>query len=123
MGGAFVTIPALTSRWIKLSQHEAQATSLVLATGIGGAASFAVAGAVDWPTAAAVAASGMATAQAGTRLSAKLPGHVMKGALGAFMICTSGAVLLKPYLLGDREASSMKSTMKGDDTSSAFLER
>jgi len=110
MGGAFVAIPALTSRGIALSQHQAQATSLaaVLATGAGGAASFALAGSVDWFAAGAIAGGGVITANAGARISAQMPGYAMKGMLGAFMICTSGAVVMKPYFFHE-EAGHDKS--------------
>ena len=57
MGGGFVAIPAMTSRFMNLSQHEAHATSLVsvLFTGAAGGASFALAGSVDYGVAATVA--------------------------------------------------------------------
>lgn len=101
MGGAFVSIPALTSRWIALSQHQAQANSLasVLATGVGGAASFALAGAVSWPCVLAVGGAGTITGYLGARMSSKLPGYAMKSMLGVFLIFTAGAVMSKPALL------------------------
>lgn len=115
MGGAFVAIPALTSRQIALSQHQAQATSLaaVLATGAGGAASFALAGSVDWLAAGAIASGGIVTASAGAKLSSQLPGHSLKGLLGAFMICMSGAVVLKPYLL-DKDRADLQAGRGSD---------
>jgi len=105
MGGAFVTIPVLTSRWIRLTQHQAQATSLagVVATGAGGAFAFACSGCVDWPIALAITGGGVATAGAGASLAAKLPGNTMKGMLGAFMIVSASAVMLKSRLLCESE--------------------
>jgi hypothetical protein len=115
MGGAFIAIPALTSRWIELCQHRAQANSLaaVLATGVGGAASFALSGNVDWPAVGAIAAGGSVTANLGARLSSYLPGYSLKGLLGVFMIFTSGTVMLKPLLLqasedGDGNADAVE---------------
>ena len=77
MGGGFVAIPAMTSRFIGLSQHEAHATSLVsvLFTGTAGGASFALAGSVDWAVAATVAGGGIVTAQLGARFARQLPGN------------------------------------------------
>lgn len=122
MGGAFVAIPALTSRWIALSQHKAQATSLaaVLATGVGGATSFALAGAVDWSAVVAIAAGGTITANLGARLSSQLPGHAMKGMLGALMAVTAGAVMLKPMLL---EIEDSKTASNTSTSSELGLER
>lgn len=117
MGGAFIAIPALTSRWIALSQHQAQANSLaaVLATGVGGAASFALAGAVDWSAVVAIAMGGTITANIGARLSSHLPGYTMKGMLGAFMVCTAGAVMLKPLLLEAKEGQAAPDSSVSED--------
>lgn len=105
LGGAFVTIPALTSRWVKLTQHQAQATSLagVLATGAGVAVTFASAGVVDWNIAMAITGGGMVTANLGAQLATKLPGHTMKGLLGVFMVCAASAVLAKSLNKGTSE--------------------
>lgn len=115
MGGAFITIPALTSRWIALSQHQAQATSLasVFATGVGAATSCALAGAVNWPVVAALAGPGTIAANLGARLSSTLPGYTMKGLLGVFMVFTSGVVMAKPLLIqhnGGSDSSAPAST-------------
>jgi uncharacterized membrane protein YfcA len=98
MGGAFIATPALTSSRIALSQHKAQANSLaaVLATGIGGAASFALSGAVDWSAVVVIALGGAVTADFGARLSSRLAGRTMKSLLGAFMMCTAGCVMMRP---------------------------
>ena len=75
MGGGFVAIPAMTSRFIGMTQHEAHATSLVsvLFTGASGGASYALAGSVDWSVAATVAAGGIFTANLGARLASRRP--------------------------------------------------
>jgi len=117
MGGAFIAIPALTSRWIALTQHKAQATSLaaVLATGAGGAASFALSGAVDWSAASAIAGGGVITANLGAKLASQLPGHMLKSMLGMFMVCTAGSVMLKPMVVHAAQAKEDDEDLERSD--------
>ena len=101
MGGGFVAIPAMTSRFMLMSQHQAHATSLVnvFCTGAAGGASFALAGSIDWGVAATVAGGGIVTANLGARLSSRLPGYVLKGLLGGFMCCVGPAVCFRKEIV------------------------
>jgi len=104
MGGAFITLPALTNV-LKLTQHQAHGTSLacVMACGIGGAAGFVAADAVDFKAAACLAMAGMVTATLGARAANRLDGLVLKRLLGGLMICAAPTVILKAYLPDGRQ--------------------
>mmetsp|Transcript_10431 Transcript_10431/g.30261 ORF Transcript_10431/g.30261 Transcript_10431/m.30261 type:complete len:235 (+) Transcript_10431:103-807(+) len=101
MGGGFVMIPMLTSRFLRLTQHQAHGTSLfaVTTTGIAGALGYS--GQVDYEAAAAIAGCGMVTAQFGARATTLLSGPTLKKCLGLFMICVAPLVPAKAYLIKD----------------------
>lgn len=123
MGGGFLAIPIMTSRWMAFSQHEANATSLmaVLATGCFGGASFALAGSVDWAAAAAIAGGGILTANAGARLASQFPGYVLKGLMGVYMLCVGVGpyVFFKPHLVDEVKDGSKYTVAKGQSEDEA----
>lgn len=127
MGGGFISIPTMTSRFIGFSQHTAHATSLVavLSCGTFGALSFAADGAVDFTAAAALGTGGMLTASLGVRLGRMLPGYALKAALGVLMMLIAPGPLLKPWLLeqGQQrkslEARSAEEEPEAPDTSTS----
>jgi len=100
MGGGFISIPLMT-RVLKMTQHQAHATSLAAVTscGIAGAASFALEGQVDWVAAGSLAVAGMVTANLGARATAYMSGPVLKLALGVLLLFVSVSVPLKPQIL------------------------
>ena len=65
---------------------------------------------MDWAVAATVAGGGIFTASLGARLAARLPGHILKGALGIFMCCVGPLVYLKPMLMEKSEKTQPAST-------------
>eukprot|EP00929_Paragymnodinium_shiwhaense_P031146 TRINITY_DN17522_c0_g1_i2.p1 TRINITY_DN17522_c0_g1~~TRINITY_DN17522_c0_g1_i2.p1 ORF type:complete len:306 (-),score=58.89 TRINITY_DN17522_c0_g1_i2:499-1416(-) len=105
MGGGFISIPALTSKWIGLGQHQAHAASLlaVFATGSFGALSFGLHGAVDWQAAAAITAGGVLTADFGASVAKRIPASALKISLGMFMIGIAPVVLYKERIMEEVE--------------------
>mmetsp|Transcript_37660 Transcript_37660/g.93248 ORF Transcript_37660/g.93248 Transcript_37660/m.93248 type:complete len:230 (+) Transcript_37660:542-1231(+) len=83
-----------------LSQHAATGTSLVavVSTGLGGCASFASGGNVEWSAAAAIAATASLSAVAGARATSKMSGATLKRLMGFFMMAVAPTVPLKGYL-------------------------
>ena len=99
LGGGFVMIPMMTSKLIRLTQHQAHGTSLfaVTTTGIAGALGYS--GKVDYEAAAAIAATGMVTARLGAMATSKLSEKMLRKALGVSMICVAPLVPLKTYFM------------------------
>jgi len=99
LGGGVVMVPLLTSA-AGLSQHAAHGTSLVavVSTGLGGCASFASSGQVDWSAAAAVAATASLSAVAGARATSSLSGAALKRMMGFFMMGVAPLVPLKDHI-------------------------
>jgi uncharacterized protein len=103
MGGGFVMIPLMTSNLLRLTQHQAHGTSLFAVTTTGMAGALGYAGQVNFEAAAAIACCGMVTARLGARMTSRLSEHLLKRALGIFMICVAPLVPLKSYLVGEDE--------------------
>jgi uncharacterized membrane protein YfcA len=101
VGGSFVLIIVLVALG-KLTQHQAHGTSLVVLvfTGLAGAATYAIRGAVDVPAAIALAAPAILTAPFGARFAHRLPEWKLKRAFGWFLVGVSVLVLLKGDLPG-----------------------
>eukprot|EP00996_Jenningsia_fusiforme_P003062 NODE_386_length_2318_cov_30.200529_g358_i0.p1 GENE.NODE_386_length_2318_cov_30.200529_g358_i0~~NODE_386_length_2318_cov_30.200529_g358_i0.p1 ORF type:complete len:200 (+),score=10.22 NODE_386_length_2318_cov_30.200529_g358_i0:70-669(+) len=101
MGGGFVSVPLLTSGIVRLSQHQAHGTSLcgVVATGTGGALSYANAGAMDINAAMCIASTGMLSARWGVQVMSMMPALALKRALGLFMLTVAPMVPAKPYIM------------------------
>jgi len=98
----------MTSKLLRLSQHQAHGTSLfaVTTTGISGALGYS--GQVDYEAAAAIAACGMVTARYGARATTMISGPVLKKALGVFMICVAPLIPAKTYLTSDDSESGQQ---------------
>jgi uncharacterized membrane protein YfcA len=94
VGGGIVIVPLLVLL-IGHSQHEAQATSLaaILPIAAIGAATFTVAGEVDFGLAGLLGVGAVAGAPLGARVMARSGEGILKVAFGALMV-VSGAVLL-----------------------------
>lgn len=121
MGGGFVMIPLMTSRLLKLTQHQAHGTSLfaVAATGLAGASSYSEH--VVFESAAAVTVCAIFTARLGAQMTSKLSGPMLRRALGALMLAMAPAVPLKAYVLEHHQAPSTEET--ATTTGNAKLER
>ena len=100
MGGGFIMIPLMTSRFLGISQHTAHGTSLfaVAATGIAGAMGYGLKDYVDLYAAASIATCGIVSARFGARATTKISEANLKRALGIFMICVAPLVPLKGYI-------------------------
>lgn len=85
---------------LKLSQHKAHGTSLValVFTGIGGATTYALNGAIDIKAAALLALTAVITAPFGARYTNVLSERKLKKFFGTFLIFCSVLLFFKPYL-------------------------
>jgi uncharacterized membrane protein YfcA len=99
LGGGLIMIPLMVGV-LKLSQHKAHGTSLValVFTGISGAITYGLNGAIDIMAAVLLAVTAIFTARAGARYAHVLPEWKLKKIFGAFLIFCSALLLLKPYL-------------------------
>mmetsp|Transcript_14901 Transcript_14901/g.26624 ORF Transcript_14901/g.26624 Transcript_14901/m.26624 type:complete len:315 (+) Transcript_14901:148-1092(+) len=100
LGGGFVVIPLLTG-FAKVTQHAAHATSLaaIVATSVGGCASYAQNNHVDFEAVLPLSAGAMLTAALGAKASSLLNAHRLKRTLGVFMIVVAPLVLCKDAIL------------------------
>jgi uncharacterized protein len=102
----------LMSSILRLNQHTAHGTSLfaVAATGLAGAVSYG--DAVQWPQAAAVAATAMVTSRLGARTTIAMSEAALKRALGYLMLAMAPAVPAKAYLMKQhQQQKQQESTM------------
>jgi len=92
-------IPLMVS-FLKLGQHRAHGTSLVVVvfTGISGAISYALHAMTDLVAALLIAATAMLTASAGARFATALPEWKLKRSFGAFQIAIACLLAAKPFL-------------------------
>eukprot|EP00980_Cylindrotheca_fusiformis_P005981 scaffold1278_cov191-Cylindrotheca_fusiformis.AAC.6 len=99
MGGGFIMIPIMTSRFLRLSQHQAHGTSLfaVTTTGIAGALGYS--GHVDYEAAASIACTGIVAARFGAMAMSRLPEAVLRKALGVLMLSVAPLVPAKTYFM------------------------
>jgi uncharacterized protein len=99
LGGGAVMIPLMV-RFFKFSQHQGHGTSLMalVFTGLVGALTYGLGGAVDLRAAALLAASAMVTARFGALYAHSLPEWQLKRAFGFFLIAMALLLLSKPYL-------------------------
>ncbi len=99
LGGGVIMIPLMVG-FLKLSQHRAHGTSLVaiVFTGIAGAITYYLHGAVDIKFAIIVAVGAILTAGPGARFANKLPEWMLKRSYGGFVIFVSLMMLAKPYI-------------------------
>jgi hypothetical protein len=100
LGGGVVMIPLMVGI-MKMGQHRAHGTSLVVLvfTGLAGTITYAMKGSVDIVASALLAATAIFTARAGARFAHALPEWKLKKSFGAFLIVVSSLLLLKPYLV------------------------
>ena len=92
-------IPLMTSRLIRLTQHQAHGTSLFAVTTTGLAGALGYSGNVEFEAAAAIACCGMVTARFGATMTTKISEKALKKALGIFMVCVAPLVPAKIYLM------------------------
>ncbi len=99
IGGGLIMIPLMVEV-LKLTQHKAHGTSLValVFTGIGGAITYSLNGAIDFTAAALLAVTAVLTAPLGARYCNVLTEKNLKKYFGAFLIFCSALLFLKPYL-------------------------
>jgi uncharacterized protein len=99
LGGGLIMIPLMVEV-LKLNQHKAHGTSLValVFTGISGAITYTLNGAIDITAAALIAVPAIFTAPLGARYAHVLAEWKLKKTFGAFLIFCSALLLLKPYL-------------------------
>jgi uncharacterized membrane protein YfcA len=101
VGGGIVMIPLMT-RLAKLTQHQAHGTSLVaiVFTGLVGAGTYFLHGAVDWRAALLLATTAVFTARYGALYAHSLPEKKLRKAFGFFLISVSLLLLAKSSILG-----------------------
>jgi hypothetical protein len=99
LGGGIIMIP-LMIYVLKLTQHQAHGTSLVaiVFTGISGAITYALNGAIDFMAAVLLAGTAVFTARAGAHYAHILPAWKLRKNFGIFLIFCSGLLFFKPYL-------------------------
>jgi len=100
IGGGLIMIPLMVEI-LKLTQHKAHGTSLValVFTGIGGATTYALHGAVDFTAATLLALTAVFTAPLGARYCNALAERKLRKYFGFFLIFCSVLLILKPYLV------------------------
>ena len=98
-GGGIVMIPLLVGI-LKLDQHAAHGISLValVFTGLAGAITYAVNGAVDVTASLLMAATAVVAARFGAHFANALPEWKLKRSFGGYLIIVSVLLLLKPHL-------------------------
>ncbi len=101
VGGGVVMITLMVSMR-KVNQHQAHGTSLLalVFTGVAGAATYALKGAVDVPAAVALAVPAVITARTGARFAHAMAEWKLKRSFGGFLLLVSLLLLLKGQLPG-----------------------
>jgi hypothetical protein len=99
LGGGLIMIPLMTGV-LKLSQHQANGTSLValIFTGMAGALIYGLQGNIDVLAAGSLAVTAVVTARAGAHFAHALPGWQLTRTFGAFLIFCAALMVIKPYL-------------------------
>jgi len=95
LGGGVLIVPMLAGI-LGLSQHQAHGTSLVAVslTAVVGSLTYALGGAVDWYAALLLAATAMAAARFGARLTSRIDGRSLRRIFGAFLLLVA---MLLPF--------------------------
>ena len=111
LGGGVIMIPLMVAV-LKLTQHKAHGTSLVVLifTGMSGAVTYGMHGTVDVLASVLLAAAAVVTARAGAHFAHSLPEWKLKRFFGWFILFISILLFLKPYLpqIHTTEAGLMK---------------
>jgi len=99
LGGGIVAMPLMVAL-LKLTQHKAVATSLVMVvfTGLAGALVYATQGNVDWVAAMLIIPTAMITANYGARFANRLPEWKLKRVFGWYLVFVALLLLFKPYI-------------------------
>lgn len=99
LGGGVIMVPLMVGI-LKMGQHKAHGTSLVVLifTGIAGAITYAFKGSVDILASVLLASTAIFTTRAGAYFANALPEWKLKRSFGGFMILVTLLLLLKPYL-------------------------
>ncbi len=99
LGGGVIAVPLMVS-FLKLSQHEAVATSLVMVvfTGLAGTLTYATQGTVDWLAALLIIPTAMFSANLGARFANRLPEWKLKRVFGWYLVFVALMLVLKPYI-------------------------
>lgn len=99
MGGGVIAVP-LMNQFLKLNQHVATATSLVMVifTAIAGTITYALHGSVDWLAGLLLAPTAMSLARFGAKYAHSLPEWKLKRAFGWYLIAVSALLLVKPLI-------------------------
>lgn len=99
LGGGIVAMPLMVVL-LKLTQHKAVATSLVMVvfTGLAGALVYATQGNVDWVAAMLIIPTAMITANYGARFANRLPEWKLKRVFGWYLVFVALLLLFKPYI-------------------------
>ncbi len=99
LGGGLILIP-LILHVLKLSQHQAHGTTLVaiIFTGLSGAVTYGLNGAIDLTAAALLAGASVSTASAGAHYANTLPFWKLRRAFGFFLIFCAVLLFSKPFL-------------------------
>jgi uncharacterized membrane protein YfcA len=92
-------IPLMTSV-LKMKQHAAHGTSLVIIVGAATAAALTywAQGSIDWPLVAFLLAGSTVGAVFGARAAARLPAMRLRQVLGVFLVCVSARLFLFPHV-------------------------
>ena len=98
-GGGIVMIPLLVGI-VKLDQHTAHGMSLValVFTGLAGAVTYGLNGAVDVTASLLMAATAVVAARFGAQFANALPEWKLKRSFGGYLIVVAVLLLLKPHL-------------------------
>jgi hypothetical protein len=99
LGGGAIIIPFMVD-FLKLDQHKAHGTNLVtiVFTGIAGAITYGLGGAIDITAAVLLASPAILTTRAGCHFAHSLPAWKLKRFFGYFLIFMSLLLLAKSYL-------------------------
>ena len=99
LGGGAIMIPFMVD-FLKIDQHRAHGTNLVIIvfTGIAGGIAYGLKGAIDVTAAILLAATAILTTRAGCHFAHSLPEWKLKRSFGYFLIFMSLLLLAKPYL-------------------------
>lgn len=99
LGGGVIAVP-LMHTFLKLTQHQASATALlvVMFTGVSGTLTYALNNQVDWLAAALLIPSAMVGARLGALLARRLPEARLKKVFGYYLVFVSVLLVLKPYI-------------------------
>lgn len=94
LGGAVVMIPMMT-RFLRMVQHHAHATSLAIVAivGLSGASQYALQGYIDWLLVAQLSAGSVVGVILGAKIMIRASAKQLRRAFGAFLITVAVIML------------------------------